>query len=105
MIMNRFMQRRLTRLEAGAGVGADKPDVLAVRFVGAEGKFGGEICPADRAEAGECVWHRQPHEAQKKFQRRVTAELRKKQPNRFAVVIFWPAKDRASGEPRQEPTH
>jgi hypothetical protein len=86
---NWLLQRRLARLEAKSGIGADPPPLIILRVVKPNGQFGGEPCEADRAEADGQVWRREPGETSQDFEDRVIANLPKRQ--HFAArVIFYP---------------
>jgi hypothetical protein len=74
------LERRLVRLEAEAGIGADLP-VIFVSFVSPDGADP----PATTATVNGCVWHRAPDETKEAFLDRVKAEARAIRPGGVVV--------------------
>jgi hypothetical protein len=75
-------ERRLTRLEAEAGIGKDLPTIF-VTFASPDGTDP----PASIATGNGCIWHREPGEATDAFLERVGGEARPMQPG-CVVVVF-----------------
>lgn len=74
------LERRLVRLEAGAGIGADLPTIF-VRFVNPDGADP----PAATATVNGHVWHRASEETEEAFRERVGSEARLRRPGGVVV--------------------
>jgi len=88
---NSLLQRRLTRLEAQAGMNAEPPPLVIVSYVEPNGQFGGAPCESDRAEANGHAWRREPGETSQDFESRVIANLPKRE-HLPTILTFSPSK-------------
>jgi hypothetical protein len=90
------LRRRLANLEARANVPPRKPFFVIRRFVKPNGKFGGELCESDRAEANGEVWERELGESMQQFEERVLEDLSKRESSANGIgirVIFFPREE------------
>jgi hypothetical protein len=78
---NRSLQHRLAQLEQRAGIGAEPPPRLILKFADADE-------PSDWAQADGCVWNREADEAEEQFGRRVLAEMPERRDVPSLVLFF-----------------